>query len=326
MSLKLVAEVSANHLGQFDRALRIIDAAAAAGATHVKLQTWALDTMCLTDYTLDKGPWAGRKLADLYREAYTPWEWHEDLFTYARHIGLTPFSTPFDRESVDFLEGLDCPIYKISSFELVDIPLIKYVASKGKPMVMSLGMATIPEIIAAYSASSACADRTFLKCTSAYPADIADANLATIPDLRGWLGVGVGLSDHSPGHAVAAAAVALGATVVEKHLTLSRADGGPDAGFSLEPQEFAEMVKACREAEKARGEPSYGPAEGESTALRRSVYIAKDLKAGDAIAEDNIRTARPALGIQPSAIPQVIGRRLRHDAAYGTPLTMDLLT
>jgi pseudaminic acid synthase len=325
MTPLIVAEMSANHLGSLDRAMAIVDAAAEAGANAIKLQTWAPDTMCLDrSYTLQSGPWAGRKLFDLYREAYTPWEWHRPIFDRARSKGLIPFSAAFDRESVDFLETLGVDRHKVASFELTDLPLIRYAARTGKPLIMSTGMASVAEITAAYAAANS-RRITLLKCTSAYPATVDDANLATIPDMRQWLGCDVGLSDHTPGHEVAAAAAALGATIIEKHLTLSRADEGPDAGFSMEPDEFAAMVKACRTAAAARGAPHYGCTPSESTALRRSLYIARDMKAGEMLTADNLRTARPACGLPPAKYQVVLGQTIKQDAMAGAPLTMELL-
>lgn len=300
----IVAEVSANHLGDYERARQIVKAAATAGADAVKFQTWSPDTMCLdVAYELTSGPWAGRGLVDLYEEAYTPWMWHEPLFDLARRLGLEPFSAAFDQESVDFLEKLGVHRHKVASFELVDTPLIRHAASKGKPLILSTGMARPHEIVEAYAAAQPC-HITWLKCTSAYPARIEDANLATIPDLARWLKCEVGLSDHTLGHDAAVVATALGATMIEKHLTLSRADGGPDASFSMEPDEFAAMVKACRRAAAAVGEPHYGCTPGESTALRRSVYAVKPIEPGQPIVlGDNARTARPALGMSPAELP-----------------------
>jgi pseudaminic acid synthase len=323
----IVAEMSANHLGSRERALAIVDAAANAGADAVKIQTWKRDTMCLDrDYTLTSGPWAGRKLFDLYAEARTPYWWHQAIFDRCAERGIECFSSPFDRESVDFLETLNCPRYKIASFELVDLPLIRHVASKGKPMIMSTGMATWDEIDSAMHATSQIRDMTLLKCTSAYPADASDANLKTMRDIGRVFSCNAGLSDHSSGIGVAVAAAALGATMIEKHLTLSRADGGPDAGFSMEPHEFKQMVVECRRAVAAIGEIKYGAGPSESTALRRSLYIAKDMKAGDILTADNLHTARPALGIAPSHYESVIGWMAVGNVKAGTPLTEDLLS
>ncbi len=316
----IVAELSANHLGSLYRAHAIVDAAADAGADAIKLQTWMPDTMCVDHaYTLTHGPWAGRTLFDLYREAHTPWEWHKPLFDHARSRGLIPFSAAFDRESVDFLETLGVDRHKVASFELVDLPLIRYMASKGKPMILSTGMATRIEIEYAIGAAMLAPEITVLKCTSAYPASAEDANLATLAKWRNW-----GLSDHSLGTGVAVAAASLGATYIEKHLTLSRSDGGPDAGFSMEPAEFQQLVIECRRAAAAIGVPSYGPGPNESTALRRSLWVTSDTAAGEPFElHRNVRTARPALGLSPSF--DINGRRARHAIKANTPLTEDML-
>lgn len=300
----IVAEMSANHLGSLRRALAIVDAAADAGADGLKVQTWSPGTMCIDrTYTLTHGPWAGRTLHELYEEAWLPWNWHKPIFDLARERGVIPFSAAFDRESVDFLETLGVDRHKCSSFELTDLPLIRYMASKGKPMILSTGMASEAEIRQAIHACSAPIvdghmQLTLLKCTSAYPADASEANLATAGGWRHW-----GVSDHTVGIGVAVAAAALGATMIEKHLTLSRADGGPDAGFSMEPAEFKQMVTECRRAAAAIGVPSYGPGPNESTALRRSVWVCRDIQAGEGLQWGyNICTARPALGISPAEL------------------------
>jgi pseudaminic acid synthase len=317
----IVAEMSANHLGSFRRALDIIDAAAEAGADAVKFQTWTPGTMCVSDYALESGPWKGRWLRDLYEEAHTPWAWHADLFAWTRAKGLIPFSAAFDMASVDFLETLGVDRHKVASFELVDLPLIRHMASKGKPMILSTGMASVPEIEAALFAAAPC-KTTLLKCTSAYPAESGDANLATYA--RGVAPSVWGLSDHTMGIGVAVAAVALGATYIEKHLTLSRADGGPDAGFSAEPHEFKQMVTECRRAAQAIGVPSYGPGPNESTALRRSLWVIKDTKAGEMLNLNiNVATARPALGLPPST--NLAGNRASRDLKAGTPLTQECI-
>jgi len=324
----IVAEMSANHLGSLARAHAIVDAAADAGADAVKLQTWSPDTMCIdTNFVLQHGPWAGRRLVDLYREAFTPWEWHAELFDHARQRGLVPFSAAFDCAAVDFLETLGVDRHKVASFELVDLPLIRHMASKGKPMILSTGMATQKEVADAYciAIASGAPHVTLLTCTSAYPADAADANLkrmtwglSTIRDgEKHW--TSPGLSDHTMGIGVACAAAALGATMIEKHLTLSRADGGPDAGFSMEPAEFAQMVVECRRAAAAIGEVRYGPGPNESTELRRSLWVSKDIKAGEPLVLGvNVVTARPALGAPPSMSLQ--GKVALLDQKAGTPL------
>jgi pseudaminic acid synthase len=267
----IVAEMSANHLGSLDRAREIIEVAADMGADAIKLQTFNPDQMCAADKIIETGPWAGRNAVDLYREAQTPREWHQQLFEWGKENGLVVFSSPFHRDDVDFLETLDCPIYKIASFEVTDTSLISHAAFTGKPLIISTGMATREEIREAIAAANDCPIGTptpvLLKCTSAYPADATEANLATMVDMNKLWGVDIGLSDHTPGHAVAVAATALGAIVIEKHLTLSRKDGGPDAGFSMEPYEFQQMVKACREAAAAIGTVQYGPTPGEAASM-----------------------------------------------------------
>ena len=320
----IVAEMSANHLGSFERALAIVDAAAKAGADAIKLQTWMPDTMCIDrSYTLESGPWAGRKLFDLYREAHTPWEWHAPIFKRARELGMVPFSAAFDCASVDFLETLGVDRHKVASFELADLPLIRYMASKGKPMILSTGMASQDEIERAFwmARSETSNWVTILKCTSAYPADPSDANLAS---MRGFFQSSYGLSDHSLGIGLAVAATALGATYIEKHLTLARADGGPDAGFSMEPHEFQELVWECRRAAAAIGEVKYGPGPNESTALRRSLWVHRDVVAGERLRlARNVGTARPALGLPPSTdLSRAFALK---SIKAGTPLTADLV-
>jgi pseudaminic acid synthase len=264
----IVAEVSANHLGSFDRAVDIVKAAAAAGADAVKLQTFTPEQMVDPEKVIEAGPWAGRKALDLYREAHTPRSWHAPLFDLAKWLRLTAFSAPFHPDDVDFLEKLGCPMYKIASFELTDTDLVAYAARTGKPLILSTGMASESEVFRAAAAAfdGGCPDLTLLKCTSAYPADARDAHLRTMQDLRAHAPK-VGISDHSLGIGVAVAAAALGADVIEKHLTLSRADGGPDAAFSMEPTEFAQMVTECRRAAAAVGEVRYGPTESEKPHL-----------------------------------------------------------
>lgn len=308
----IVAELSANHLGSLDRALRIVEAAARAGADAIKFQTWLPGAMCVSDYKVERGPWAGRMLRSLYEEAHTPWGWHRALFDAARNLGLVPFSAAFDRESVDFLEDLGVDRHKVASFELVDLPLIRYMASKGKPMILSTGMATWWEIQRASAASAGATHRTWLACTSAYPAHPEDANLEEWAHRTDW-----GLSDHSPGIGVACAAAALGASYIEKHLTLARADGGPDAGFSLEPEEFRQLVIECRAAAAA---VSGGVVQrrGETPELRRSLWVVRDTPEGaPLILGENVRTARPALGLPCDAPLTHAARPLRH----GEPLT-----
>lgn len=319
----IVAEMSANHLGSLKRALKIVEAAAEAGADAIKIQTWSPDTMCIDrDYRLEHGPWAGRKLFDLYREAWTPWDWHRPIFDLAHELGLIQFSAAFDRDSVDFLETLGVDRHKVASFELTDLPLIRYIASKGKPMILSTGMASELEIHQASIECNGC-DVTLLHCTSAYPADAADVNLSTITDLS-YFGYKVGLSDHTMGIGVTCAAVSLGATMIEKHLTLSRADGGPDAGFSLEPHEFKQLVTECRRAAASIGEVKYGPGPSESTALRRSLWVCVDVKAGEElILGGNVVTARPALGLSPAY--DLTGKHATSDIKGGSPLKLEMI-
>lgn len=266
MTCRIVAEISANHLGSLERALLLVDAAAKAGADAVKLQTFTPEQMAPLNFLIEDGPWAGRHALELYREAHTPRDWHGPIFRLARELGIVVFSSVFHRDDVDFLETLDCPVYKISSFELTDHALIAYAAATGKPLVLSTGMATLAEIAEAMRAAAACTQLTLLKCTSAYPASSADANLLTGPTWQA-LGVTWGLSDHTEGIGVAIAAAVLGASMIEKHLTLARADGGPDASFSMEPAEFAQMVQECRRAKQALGEVRYGPTEAERAYL-----------------------------------------------------------
>lgn len=326
----IVAEMSANHLGNFRRAMEIVDAAADAGADALKVQTWKQGTMCLSDHRLHAGPWRGRLLRDLYEEAWLPWEWHRPIFERARKLGMVPFSAAFDRESVDFLELLGVDRHKVASFELTDIPLIRYMASMGKPMILSTGMASIEEIdqalTACYLPNASDTMRTqvpvtILRCTSAYPANASSANLRTV---REWP-TGWGLSDHTLGIGVAVAAAALGATMIEKHLTLSRADGGPDAGFSMEPDEFKQMVTECRRAAAAIGTVRYGCGPGESTELRRSLWISRDVSAGEILRlNDNVCTARPALGLAPAT--DLTNRRAARHLRAGEPLTLECIS
>lgn len=324
----IIAELSCNHLGSLDHALKIVEAAAKAGADAVKTQTWSPGKMAV-DYELTRGPWAGRKLEDLYDEAWTPWDWHGPIFRKANELGMEAFSSVFDPDSLMFLENLGVPRYKIASFEMVDAYLIQLAASTGKPLILSTGMAAKDEITMAvnYARAAGCKQLTLLKCTSAYPARLADANIATMVDMWKSFGCEVGLSDHTPGPVAAMAAVANGATVIEKHLTLSRADGGPDAGFSMEPDEFAAMVTGCRQIASALGSIKYGPSESEAPQLelRRSLYLAKDVKAGEPIRRHHVKTARPALGLNPLEFPYVEGRAFAKNAKAGEPLTKSML-
>jgi pseudaminic acid synthase len=329
-SIYIIAELSANHNGSLERAIESIRAVAKTGADAVKLQTYTADTLtidCDNEYFRISGgtAWDGRTLYDLYKEAYTPWEWHAELRQIAQECGLEFFSTPFDDTAVDFLEQLNVPRHKVASFELVDIPLLKKIGSTKKPVIMSTGMASEEEIQEALDAlhSSGCPDITLLKCTSAYPAKPEDANLNTIPDMASTFGCKIGLSDHTLGIAVPVAAVALGARVIEKHFTLSRADGGADSGFSLEPDEFKAMVEAVRTAEKALGKIQYGGSAGEekSKVFRRSLFVVKDMKKGEVFTPENIRSIRPGCGLAPKFFDEVLGKTAACDLKRGQPLT-----
>ena len=324
----IIAELSANHLGDIGRAYRLIDAAAEAGADAIKLQTWTPGTMCLSDtFEVSGETWGGMNLSKLYEEAETPWAWHLPLFEYAKRKGMIGFSSVFDLGALHFLERINCPIYKISSFELVDLPLISAVAKTGKPMIISTGMATFDEIATAWAnaKTAGCNDITLLKCTSTYPADASEANLGAIRTMKSAFGCSIGVSDHTLGLAVPISATVLGAEVIEKHLALSRADGGPDATFSLEPHEFKQMVIECRNAVLATQSNHIGPARADCRELRRSTYIAKDIKAGETITAEHLTTARPALGMAPDAGLRMIGRTMARDAARGTPLTEHII-
>jgi pseudaminic acid synthase len=330
----VVAEISANHNQQFDEAVALIRAAKVAGADGVKLQTYTPDTMTLDDdgpyFRLpDDSTWAGRRLYELYQEAYTPWEWHAELQRVAKDEGLVLFSTPFDASAVDFLASLDMPVYKVASFEVVDLPLLTRMAATGKPIIMSTGMATLAEVDEAVRTlrGGGTRDLALLKCTSAYPAPPEEMNLATIAHLSRAFGVPAGLSDHTLGSAVAVAAVALGACIVEKHFTMHRNSGGPDAGFSMEPTEFAAMVADIRLAERAVGQVSYAVTEHERTnaSLRRSLFVVADVKAGERLDDRSVRSIRPGHGLSPRHLPDVLGRVASRDIRRGTPLTWDML-
>lgn len=331
----IIAEMSGNHNHSLGRALQIVDAAAEAGVDALKLQTYTADTM-----TIDKSDgeffiedpnslWKGESLYSLYQKAYTPWEWHKPIFDRCREKGILCFSTPFDFTAVEFLEELDCPIYKIASFENIDIPLIKRVAQTGKPMVVSTGMASLSELddLVRTARENGCQDLTLLKCTSSYPATPEGTNLLTIPHMKELFKCNVGLSDHTLGIGAAVASIALGATVIEKHFTLSRADGGVDAAFSLEPAEMAQMVRECNTACEALGEISYEAQEQEkkSKVFRRSLYIVEDMKAGDVITEKNMRSIRPGKGLSPKYYDDVLGKKIRKTVSKGTEVSWDLL-
>ncbi len=331
----VIAELSGNHNGSLDRALAIVDAAAATGAHALKIQTYTADTMTLDiregEFVISdpKSPWAGRSLYDLYEEAHTPWEWHAPIFDRARKHGMIPFSTPFDDSAVDFLETLDVPCYKIASFENTDLPLIRRVAATGKPMIVSTGMATLGEIDALVRAArdAGCCHLVLLKCTSSYPASPENSNIRTIPAMREAFGCEVGLSDHTLGVGVAVASIALGATVIEKHFTLSRADGGVDSAFSLEPAEMRALVEETHRAWQGLGHVRYGAgaAESGSMVFRRSLYFVRDLPAGAVVAAGDIRAIRPGHGLPPAASDLVVGRVLRTSVKRGTPVRWDLV-
>lgn len=329
----VIAEVSANHNGNLDNALRLIEESRKAGADAVKLQTYRPDTITLDsdaeEFRIKGGLWDGRRLYDLYAEAHTPWEWHAPLFAHARKLGITLFSSPFDATAVDLLEDLGAPAYKIASFEAVDLPLIRYVASTGKPMIISTGMADADEIGEAVAAArdGGCREVAILHCVSGYPAPAADYNLRTIPDMVARFGTVVGLSDHTLDNTTAIAAVALGAAIIEKHVTLDRSGGGPDDSFSLEPAELAQLCAGARTAFDALGRVDYGRKSSEmgNVIFRRSLYFVRDLKAGETIGPADVRSVRPGYGMAPKELPRVIGRRVARDVAAATPVRPDLL-
>lgn len=330
----IIAEMSANHNQDFDQAVKLIEAARGAGADAVKLQTYTPDTMtidCDNEYfRIGKGTiWEGKNLYELYKEAYTPWDWQPKLKEIANDLGMDLFSSPFNKTAVDFLEKMNVPAYKIASFEIVDIPLIQYVARTGKPIIMSTGMATLAEIDEAVTAAreAGCKELALLKCASAYPADPSDMNLRTIAHMAEAFGVPVGLSDHTVGIAVAVAAVALGACIVEKHFTLSRSVSGPDSAFSLEPQEFKDMVKAIRIAEKAMGKVNYGVTDREvaSRTFRRSLFVIKDMEEGEVFTEENIRSIRPGYGLHTRHLEKIKGRCTAKKIQRGMPMNWDLV-
>ena len=329
----IIAELSANHNGSLSRALDSIRAAKDAGASAVKIQTYTADTITLDsdqpEFIIQGGLWDGYKLYDLYKWAETPYEWHPELFRFARDIGITIFSTPFDNTAVDLLESLNTPAYKIASFELVDLPLIRYVASTRKPMIMSTGMASEDEIEEAVQTArdAGCKDLVLLHCISSYPAPISSANLAKLSLLRERFGVQVGLSDHTLGTTVSVAAVALGATVIEKHFTLSRADKGPDCEFSLEPDELTRLCTDANNAWSSIGIPMFNRGEEESASLvfRRSLYFVKDLREGHVVQEGDVRSIRPGLGIAPKHRDSLIGYKLTTSVSVGTPVTFTSL-
>ena len=331
----VIAEMSGNHNQSLERALDIVDAAAAAGAHALKIQTYTADTMTLSlaegDFLItdSKSLWKGRNLHDLYAQAHTPWEWHEPIMARAHERGMLCFSTPFDETAVDFLERLGVPAYKIASFENIHLPLIRRVAATGKPIIISTGMATVAEIDEAVRTArvGGCDDIVLLKCTSTYPATPENTNVRTIPHMRALFGCEVGLSDHTMGLGVAVAAIAHGATVIEKHFTLRRADGGVDSTFSLEPEEMRSLVIETERAWQSLGTVSYGPTAQEVPSLqfRRSIYVAEDIRAGEPFTSTNLRAIRPGFGLPPKYMDVLLGRHATRDLKKGTPLGWDAL-
>lgn len=331
----VIAEMSGNHNQSLERALKIVEEVAKSGAHALKIQTYTPDTMTLDlderEFFISdpKSLWTGTSLYKLYAEAYTPWEWHKPIFDRARELGIIAFSTPFDITSVDFLESLDVPCYKIASFENTDLPLIRCAARTGKPLIISTGMASIAELDETVSAArdAGCKDLILLKCTSTYPANASNTNILTIPHMRELFSCEVGLSDHTMGIGVSVASVALGATVIEKHFTLNRADGGVDSTFSMEPDEMTQLVLETEKAWQAIGQVSYGATEAEkdSKVFKRSLYVVKDLKAGDVLTRDNVRAIRPGLGLPTKYFQLIIGRAVKQDLKRGTALSWDLI-
>ena len=332
----IIAEMSGNHNQSLERALEIVEAAAEAGAHALKIQTYTADTMTLNienpDFFIDdrESLWAGKNLYKLYQQAYTPWEWHEIIFERAKELGMIAFSTPFDETAVDFLEQLNVPLYKIASFENNDIPLIRKVAKTGKPMIVSTGMATLAELeeLVKVVKSEGNDNLVLLKCTSTYPATPENTNILTIPHMRQLFeGVQIGLSDHTLGIGVAVASVALGATVIEKHFTLSRTDGGVDSAFSMEPSEMKALVEETGKCWQSLGEVKYGPTEREINSLkfRRSLYISENMRAGDIISSENVRIVRPGYGMEPKYFDLVLGKSVKKNVTKGTPLSWELL-
>lgn len=329
----IIAELSANHGHKLEIALESVRAAKKAGVDAIKIQTYTADTLTLNcdkpDFRVGKSLWEGETYYSLYQKAYTPWEWHEEIFRVAKEEGLGCFSTPFDKTAVDLLESLNNPIYKIASFEITDIPLIKYIASKHKPIILSTGIAMEEDIQLALNTirGEGCTDITLLKCTSAYPAPIEDANLLTIPDMKQRFGVKVGLSDHTEGIVVPMAAVALGAEVVEKHFIIDRSIGGPDSAFSMEVDEFRQMVDGIRQVEKSLGYVNYpkDPSTIKGREYSRSLYVARPMKKGDAITEENVRSVRPGFGLHPKYLPELIGRKVNRDLEIGDRMSWDVV-
>jgi pseudaminic acid synthase len=334
LNTKIIAELSANHKQKIEIAKDTIKAAKESGADAIKLQTYTPDTLtidCNNDYfKLNQGTiWDGTTLYKLYQEAYTPWDWHYELYNYAANIGIEIFSTPFDKTAVGFLENLKTPKYKIASFEITDIPLIKYVASKKKPIIISVGIATLKEIEEAVFAcrEQECNDITLLQCTSQYPANPEDANLLTMTDLKEKFGLKVGLSDHTLGYEVPVIAASMGASMIEKHFIINRSIGGPDASFSMTPDEFSDMVEKIRRVEKIIGKVNYdlNDTKLKSRVFARSLFIVKDVKAGQIITNENVKSIRPGYGMSPKYIDEVLGKKFSRDSERGTPLSWDLI-
>ena len=327
----IVAELSANHNGNVETARKIIEAAKQSGADAIKVQTYTADTLTIDcdheDFRIHGGLWHGRTLYDLYEEAHMPWEWHQPLFEHARELGITIFSSPFDSTAVDLLEDLNTPAYKIASFELVDLPLIKYVSSTGKPMILSTGMANVEEIQEAIvtAREGGCKELAILHCVSGYPAPAEDYNLRVIPDMIERFGLVTGLSDHTLNNTTAIASIAMGVSIIEKHFTLDRRSGGPDDSFSLEPHELKQLCEDSKTVWSSLGEMNYERKKSEegNAIFRRSLYVVKDIKAGESISKENVKSIRPGFGLAPKLFEQVIGRTALHDIGFGTPLSLD---
>lgn len=327
----IVAELSANHNGNVETARKIIEAAKQSGADAIKVQTYTADTLTIDcdheDFRIHGGLWDGRTLYDLYEEAHMPWEWHQPLFEHARELGITIFSSPFDSTAVDLLEDLNTPAYKIASFELVDLPLIKYVSSTGKPMILSTGMANVEEIQEAIvtAREGGCKELAILHCVSGYPAPAEDYNLRVIPDMIERFGLVTGLSDHTLDNTTAIASIAMGVSIIEKHFTLDRRSGGPDDSFSLEPHELKQLCEDSKTVWSSLGEMNYERKKSEegNAIFRRSLYVVKDIKAGESISKENVKSIRPGFGLAPKLFEQVIGRTALHDIGFGTPLSLD---
>ncbi len=329
----VICELSANHNGDFDAAIRLIEAAAGTGADAIKIQTYRPDTITLDcdlpEFSIQGGLWDGRKLYSLYEEAHTPWEWHKPMFERARELGIPMFSSPFDFSAVDLLEDLGAPAYKIASFEAVDLPLIRYVAATGKPMIISTGIADAEEIGEAIEAArdGGCSELAILHCVSGYPAPAEDYNFATIPDMIDRFGLVTGLSDHTLDNTTAIASVAVGASIIEKHFTLDKSGGGPDDSFSLEPAEFTQLCQSAKIAWAAKGRVNYGlkSSEQNNVTFRRSLYVSRDISAGQTFTPENLRSIRPGYGLAPKHYDAVMGRRAARDLKFGEPLLWDCL-